>query len=195
MLHYRHFCNFVTNQPRSFIVNTTKMITQATLSLMRKYPFGEITVTMICQEADVSRQTFYRKFKDKTEVIESYFTELSLDFTTSFTPSKTDYKANLTNLFTNLPYPADVLKLLLDNNLFYVAEKAFCKICKNNICLFNAKILNDKYLKYHIDFIASTISSIIRLWIEGGMQETKEELAKLAIIFFKGSYEFSFSEN
>ena len=114
-------------------MNTAKMITQATLELMKQYPFSEITVTMICQEADVSRQTFYRKFKDKKEVIENYFTQLTQNFTAAFKPSATDYKDNLKELFNNFPYPPDILLLLLKNDLFFVMEKAFAKYARKTI--------------------------------------------------------------
>ena len=172
-------------------MNTAKMITQATLELMKQYPFSEITITMICQEADVSRQTFYRKFKDKKEVIENYFTYLTQNFTAAFKPSATDYKDNLKELFNNFPYPPDILLLLLKNDLFFVMEKAFAKYARKTIKELGYGNISERFFDYQVDFVASTVSSIIRLWIEGGMKETKDELAEMAIIFFWGTYEFA----
>ncbi len=172
-------------------MNTAKMITKATLELMKQYPFSEITVTMICQEADVSRQTFYRKFNDKKEVIENYFTHLTQEFTDNFKPSETDYKENLRKLFNNFPYPPDILLLLLKNDLFFLVEKAFAKYARVTIKQLSFGSVHERFFDYQVDFVASTISSIIRLWIERGMKETKDELAEMAIIFFWGTYEFT----
>lgn len=46
-----------------------ELLAQGMLKLLGQYAFPEITVTMICQEAAVSRQTFYKVFGSKEEVI------------------------------------------------------------------------------------------------------------------------------
>ena len=43
-------------------------ILEATNTLMRQKPFDKLTVREICQEAHVSRQTFYNHFRDKTDL-------------------------------------------------------------------------------------------------------------------------------
>ncbi len=54
-------------------------IVKGLLTVMEQYDFKEITVTQICQEAELSRKTFYRLFSDKNEVLGYLFTELSLE--------------------------------------------------------------------------------------------------------------------
>lgn len=44
-------------------------LSQAFLRLLSQYSFSEITITMICQEAVLSRQTFYQMFNGKDEII------------------------------------------------------------------------------------------------------------------------------
>ena len=44
-----------------------KTIAGALLKVMQIYDYKEITITQITQEADVSRKTFYRHFRDKYE--------------------------------------------------------------------------------------------------------------------------------
>ena len=46
-----------------------QMIVDAFLSLCHTYDYNEITILMIAQEADISRQTFYRHFKTKDDII------------------------------------------------------------------------------------------------------------------------------
>lgn len=47
-------------------------IVAATDSLMEDHCFDEITVTKICEEAQISRSTFYRYFTDKYLIIQWY---------------------------------------------------------------------------------------------------------------------------
>ncbi len=44
-------------------------LAQALLALMENYTLQEITITMICQEAQISRQTFYQIFPTKEDAI------------------------------------------------------------------------------------------------------------------------------
>lgn len=49
---------------------------KALLAVMEHYDFKEITITQLSQEADLSRKTFYRLFKDKDELINFFFEKL-----------------------------------------------------------------------------------------------------------------------
>ena len=46
---------------------------------MERYPVESITVDQICREAGLSRQTFYRHFRDKYDLINWYFDKLLLE--------------------------------------------------------------------------------------------------------------------
>ena len=45
------------------------MILDAFMKLTRSVPYHEITILRIVQEADVSRQTFYRPFRSKDDIL------------------------------------------------------------------------------------------------------------------------------
>ena len=46
------------------------MIADALFSLMKRKPFQQITVTEICEEANLGRKTFYRNFDLREDVID-----------------------------------------------------------------------------------------------------------------------------
>lgn len=46
-----------------------RQITQSLLKLMQKMPYENITVTQLCQTAEISRRTFYHLFTNKTGVL------------------------------------------------------------------------------------------------------------------------------
>ncbi len=53
-----------------------EQITQALLQLMEQYPFHEITVTQVVQQAEVGRASFYRSYKSNEDVLRYYMTIL-----------------------------------------------------------------------------------------------------------------------
>ena len=53
------------------------MILDAFMKLTRSVPYHEITILRIVQEADVSRQTFYRHFHSKDDILTALMEEIS----------------------------------------------------------------------------------------------------------------------
>ncbi len=51
-------------------------IVQALLHLLSHWTFQEVTVTQICQEADLARKTFYRHYPDKESVMRAHLETL-----------------------------------------------------------------------------------------------------------------------
>ena len=56
-------------QPKNTNEVVIESIIQATIDLMKKKCFDEISITDIVQHAGVSRNSFYRNFKDKDDII------------------------------------------------------------------------------------------------------------------------------
>ena len=55
-------------------MNDTKLtIANALLILLKTQPLNKITVTQITKEANLTRQTFYRNFEDKEDLVNWYF--------------------------------------------------------------------------------------------------------------------------
>ncbi len=61
------------------VARTQKAIVEAFNTLISKYDFEKISVDMIIREADISRSTFYRYFRDKYEVMNVNYKNL-LDY-------------------------------------------------------------------------------------------------------------------
>ena len=50
------------------------------VSLMEQYPYFEIVVSAICQKAKVSRQTYYRLFDSKDDVLLLHLNEIMKEY-------------------------------------------------------------------------------------------------------------------
>ncbi len=51
-------------------------ITAALIELMEQYPFEEISVSQICQEAQVGRASFYRNYESKKDILKKHMDDL-----------------------------------------------------------------------------------------------------------------------
>lgn len=163
---------------------TIELIRHGLLTLMKQYKLKEITVTQICMEAKVSRQTFYRHYKTPEDVLEFFMYSMALNYKNSHPPS-TNMEKNIKEFYTEEPFPKHLLLLLLENNLFYLLEKACISalpIIINN--LDNNIPTTSYYMDYYINYIASTISLVLRIWTKNNFRENKNQLSQITISFF-----------
>lgn len=159
-------------------LQSQQMITSALLSLMTTYTYEEITITQICQEAQVSRQTFYRNFEFKNDILEFRLDNMIQGYFSTYPNNSTDTYQHLYGLFVFLQSHKSILKLLKRNNLFFLLNKAIIA----NILNSPNKVESDEKKNlnlYVLDFIASTICSIISRWVENNFRESSQTLAKL----------------
>lgn len=61
------------------IIKTNRALLNAILTLLGRRNFGNITVNEICEEALVSRATFYSHFNDKYDLLNAFLMKLSED--------------------------------------------------------------------------------------------------------------------
>ncbi|MCL2186406.1 MAG: TetR/AcrR family transcriptional regulator [Treponema sp.] len=102
--------------PNRQVQRTCSWIFEALLLLMDEKPYDKITVTDIIEKAGIARQTFYRNFKDKNEVIVKYFTNIfNSELLTIENINKKDKQENIILTF-NIKYMinhrANIKKLL-----------------------------------------------------------------------------------
>ena len=58
------------------IKKTKKYLKDTLIQLLNESPFEEITVTRICQAADISRITFYSHYSDKYDLVDEIFQDM-----------------------------------------------------------------------------------------------------------------------
>lgn len=160
-------------------VHSKQMLTDALLSLMDVYPYEDITITQICQEAKVVRRTFYRNFEFKLDILEYYLDNMFKKFILDYPNSEMDMYKQLKNFFDYLIPYKNFLTLLGKNNLYFLINKTI--MIAINTAGFSR--VQDIYVS---DFVASTIRSILSVWIKNNFEEPSTELANFAKIFFKG---------
>ena len=84
------------------VIKTLRRIDDALLENLDKYQFQKITVEMICSSAKINRSTFYKYYKDKSDLLDSFLKRILDEFSnitsatgfilaTPYTVSEKDY--------------------------------------------------------------------------------------------------------
>ncbi len=125
-------------------------ISEAFLKLLQNEPYEQITVSELCKEAGVSRQTFYTLFQKKENVL---LYEINKNY--GFCCQCDCTKENVKKLFTNyLKENQSFLKILIDQGYSNLLYDTFYEAFKG---------FKDEY---YASFIAGGMISMIQKFVE-----------------------------
>lgn len=62
------------------VIKTLESIDRSLLENLKTTPFGKITVDAICKNARINRTTFYKHYRDKFELMDSYMNRILNEF-------------------------------------------------------------------------------------------------------------------
>lgn len=165
------------------VLKTNKSIEDAFLHLIKINSFSDITIKDICDEAMISRSTFYAHYKDKYDLLEHFFKKITSNFTALgtnyFCDKSMTLKIETANELLNYVYEnADIFKTFLELNeqnldLFKRLTKIITKGCFD---YFERTNKVDKYglgNKYIAQIYTAIIMNSIR-WIS--VNQNKEDI-------------------
>lgn len=159
-----------------------KMITDALLSLMKKYPYPEITVKQIILEAELARKTFYRNFTSKDDVLNSYIDSVILEYTQALTTKPED---PLSVIFGFCEKKRRLLKLLDKNDMLHILllrlNESLPRISRTTDMSGNPfiRMFGDLEPDYLIAFNVGAIWNVIFKWVRRGMKEPLDEVREI----------------
>jgi len=163
---------------------TRHAIEGALVSLLQQEPLEKITVTAICQAADVNRGTFYRYYLDPMDCFDTiqntFYQEMGAN-----TPlfDQQHPEVFLTAILTTFQQNAPLMKaFLLNQHTTMLAE-----FMEHQQQLTQNPVPADNPIsRYEQGFYTSGIISICRQWLAADMPETPTELAQVILnIIFK----------
>ena len=155
---------------------TKKQLRGALTSLLLEKDISRVTVRDVADLADVNRGTFYAHYSDVYDLLHQLEDDLLRrldDVGSRHNARQSDGKTfrYLTDLFTLASEYSDI---------FYTLY------CRSGDSEFQDKIFNKlKYekLDYCASFIVAGMCTLAKVWIENGMRETPEEMARLGGAF------------
>lgn len=142
-------------------------IIEAMLQLLEKKGFDSITITELVQRAGVSRNSFYRNFRDKEDVITQYLVEQKAIWWERF--CKHSNRQVVLEVFQFLDSLRPLILLLQKNDLLYLLEESLRispeerqKECRSE--------------QYRQAAAVGMIWGLAKEWISFGMEESPAQL-------------------
>ncbi|MBO4493127.1 MAG: TetR family transcriptional regulator [Ruminococcus sp.] len=165
-----------------------KLISDAMLRLLEEKPFSEISVSDLCREAQVSRQTFYSLFGAKENVI---LYELShnccfLPEESSATCHSAVFRSFCEDYSRYIIEKKHIISLLVRNDMIHFLYDVQYRSLMD--CKYFISDVSDESRIFIVDFIASGMNSIAKNFILTGGRADVGFLRKLMFSLFGGLY-------
>lgn len=165
-----------------------QLISDAMLSMLGDKPFSDITISDLCKEAQVSRQTFYSLFGKKENVI-AYVLKCRCCYQpednnkSCRSAAFRDFCRGYSQYIISRKH---ILELLVRNDMMHclydVQYESFMD-CEHFI-----RGITSEDRTYLVDFIASGMNSIAKNYVLMGCRDDQERLEQIMYCLFGGMY-------
>lgn len=175
---------------------TKEWIFEALLLLLETTPYDQIKITSITKKAGVARQTFYRNYKSKDDIIIQYFDEIFKERLTIIKKwqdiHENDVLADL--LFAQLKKHRESLLKVINAVPDCLLNERFEELIKYLVNLYNKEHTNtDKlkelHFKYSIKYQIAGGFTILVDWLKNDMPLSFEEMRTIMSEFGKSFIE------
>ena len=193
----RHMTAELTTVDRR-ITRSRRALRRALIELIEERGLDGFTVNDLCARADLNRGTFYNHFRDKDDLLQSFEDEIMADLRTFQERISKMTLLDLAKLklareplpllvevFDKLRERGDFLRAVLGPN----GDAKFGPRLRDSLCtelilgLLHDRYRNDPspFVQYYVTFYATAYLGVITRWLECGMKEDSEEMARIAI--------------
>lgn len=168
-------------------LTSQQLITDALITLLKSSSLSNISISKLCKEAQVSRQTFYTLFQSKENVIIHKLNDkhsLSFEKLTDKENVSLQDLCHCYSLYIRTNF--DFLKLVIDNGLSQILFESFyysLLSCKRTI---SERFGADR--EYIASFAAGGFVSIATNYIKKGPAGSSESIESLTYSLFSGSF-------
>lgn len=170
-------------QTNTTAMQSQKWIADSLMRLLEKHTFSEITVTQICQEAQLVRKTFYRNFETKEDIIHFILDNLFESFRSKFSIETIAPSETFTHYYEYWAKERQLLTYLHRDDLFYLLTKKYIEYT-DSMHMYLQFVNGDSKTQsdlepYVIDFIAGGMVAILEHWLERDFKESIDNLTQL----------------
>lgn len=159
---------------------TRQLLTQAMIDLLKEHHISKITVTMLCESADVSRGTFYTHFRDPFDLLQQIEAEVYQELQSRLA-SEDIIAERLKRLLDYIARNKDVFEVMLGDNGTRKIQESVMRLAqeaKDNIM---QQIDDTRLSNYLQRFTVFGAVSVLQLWLEDDMPESTEYMADLLL--------------
>jgi AcrR family transcriptional regulator len=171
------------NKSENRQVNRTRnWIFEALIILMKETPYEEISISAIADRAGVARQSFYRNFTSRDDIIVKFFEQVFHEFVNdskhdSVVDAKKMYELYFATLYKRKEALLTINRASLDYLIFKILL-SYSEYFKRYALQLNSneyQILKDYFIEYQF----GGILAITMEWIEKGMNEAPDKLGQI----------------
>lgn len=150
---------------------------QALFKLIQTKRLADISVSELCELAEVNRTTFYNHYDNISTLAKDARQSILNEFARQFEGNKDGYTpSNLLIMFRHF----------YNNQIVYRTYFQLGPNYDEMLDIYNKDQAkqrypeqNDNLVRYHAEFFAAGMTAIIRRWLAGGCKETPEEMVKI----------------
>lgn len=171
------------------------LLKESLLSLLQKKHISKISISELCQAAEINRTTFYRHYGTPNDVLQEIILDQIEEFAkcaSSSTPH--DPKEFAYQLCHSVYEHADKVKLLMRNDSDIDYENIFQALSRHFLgprtILYRGKAMDEGALRLMNTFFCAGIYAIIRQWLTKDSSKTPEEVAELMVSTLNPDFTF-----
>lgn len=146
------------------------------LELIQTNNIENITISKICNLANLNRSTFYSNYTDIYDLANKVKTRMANEF--SNIQKEKNSKLNSDGYLT-------MFKYIKENQIFFKTYFKLETICpdtpQNYHIELAKKYYNNKHIDYHIEFFRNGLNAVIKKWLNNGCKEPPEEINEIII--------------
>ena len=163
---------------------TIERIEKAFLEFLQTRELAQIRVSDICKEAQINRSTFYANYCDIYDLAEQLKNKLFDEVNQmwgqdiDWFSSDGDFLKLFQHIYQNQELYRFYFKLGYDHSKHPVMHNIEYAV-KNE---------DQRFLRYHITFFKNGLNGIIKEWLDGGCQETPEEMCGVLLLEYSGRF-------
>ena len=180
------------------VQQSKNLLEEALLTLMKKNNFKDITISNICDLAYVSRNTFYRIFETKEDMLKCIIKEKIGYIVSQFElhespymegPFKEDLERRYRRFFTYWEDNREFLCIIKKQNMFVLFNDILSEQLVNSISEY---VINRTYLgknnylrEYYYKWLGAAMGALIETWVNRNFEEDVEQIVQLTISLYK----------
>ena len=167
-------------------LKSQQWLKEALFELLKEMSYDKINVKIITEKAGLARQTFYKLYNSKDEIVEHMLDEMFNDFKSNLLKHE-----NITLDIISYCYfeyffqNKELVYLLIDNNLINLMEIKFCEYL-NEIKLFISD-KEKKYTQYINSMISGALLGILVQWFKDDLTIPINDLSILVTDILSGN--------
>lgn len=150
-----------------------KQLTDACLKLLEEKSLEDITVSELCSEAGTGRVTFYRNYKDISEILQKYLSELNSEWTDKLRVDGSMPLSQIVySILQHFENHYDFYALLNERRLIWMLKDVI-------ISASHLKTDGSIIEAYSSAYVIYLLYGWIEVWFRRGMKDSSEELCRL----------------